>query len=55
MESKTLYDFCEEAEAGGECWDDENNVLVDRTAVVSGFAGDGERPNSKYGKVISWE
>ena len=55
MESKTLYDFCEEAEAGGECWDDENNVLVDRTVVVSGFAGDGERPNSKYGEVISWE
>jgi hypothetical protein len=55
MGSKTVYDFCEEAEAGSECWDDENNVLVSKTAVVSGFAGDGDRPNSKYGDVINWE
>jgi hypothetical protein len=55
MKSKTLYDFCDEAEAGGECWDDANNVLINKTAGVSAFAADGERPLSRYGDVISWE
>jgi hypothetical protein len=57
MKSKTLYDFCEEAEAGEECWDDEENVLTKKTAGVSAldFAGDGGKPVSKYGDVVSWE
>lgn len=55
MRSKTLYDFCGEVEAGGECWDDENNVLTKKSAGVSAFAADGERPLSRYGDVIRWE
>jgi hypothetical protein len=62
MKSKTLYDFCEAAEevvgGGGKCWDNEHNVLINKTAGVSGFGGDdGERPLSWsiYGDVISWE
>ena len=59
MKSKTLYDFCEAAEevvgGGGKCWDNEHNVLINKTAGVSGFGGDGERPLRIYGDVISWE
>lgn len=55
MESKTLYDFCDEAEVGDECWDDEHNVLTNKSAGVSAFAADGERLMSKYGDVINWE
>lgn len=52
MKSKTVYDFCDEVEAG-ECWDDENNVLTNKTGGVSAFAA--EEPASKYGNVINWE
>lgn len=55
MKSKALYDFCEAVEVGGKCWDNENNVLINKTAGVSGFGGDGERPLSIYGNVINWE
>lgn len=53
MGSKTVYDFCEEVESG-ECWDNESNVLINKTAGVTAFAA-GERPKTKYGDVINWE
>jgi hypothetical protein len=54
MKSKTLYEFCEEVESG-ECWDDENIVLTDKTAGVSALDSARVKPISKYGDVINWE
>lgn len=55
MKSKILYDFCDEVKAG-ECWDDDNNILKNKTLGMVAFAaGDSSAPKSKYGNVISWE
>jgi hypothetical protein len=53
MNSKTLYDFCDEVTAG-DCWDDDSNVLTSKGVGRIASAG-GSEPKSKYGEVISWE
>jgi len=56
MKTKTLYDFCGQAEDVGECWDNVNNVLTNGTAGVSAFGGGSlDRVLSKYSSAINWE